>query len=355
MKPRNPTPDASEIALQVQGLSKSFHRRKRNPGFWGGITSFFSSETEEVPAVQDLSFSIRRGERVGLIGENGAGKSTTLKMLTGILVPSRGTLEVLGLTPWRDRQKLALDMGVVFGQRPQLLWDIPVRETFSLLKTMYQVPDSVFTITYGEAVRRLGLEPLLGTPVRQLSLGQRMRCDLAASFLHAPAVAFLDEPTIGLDVSVKEQVREYILDMHRRFGITLLITTHDLKDITEVCKRLLVLDRGRLLFDGSIKGFVNKFARERRLVAELHSPPSPTVLKRFKSEVSRLGGHVVASEDRRVAVEYMREGATPRLTQLLLKRLSVVDLALEKTDIERIVARLYRRQTGSGTTKGPKT
>jgi ABC-2 type transport system ATP-binding protein len=297
-----------------------------------------------VPAVRGLDFSIRRGERVGLIGENGAGKSTTLKMLTGILVPTSGTLEVLGLTPWRHRQRLALDMGVVFGQRPQLLWDIPVRETFSLLKTMYQVPESVFTVTYGEAVRRLDLEPLLGTPVRQLSLGQRMRCDLAASFLHAPAVVFLDEPTIGMDVSVKEQVREYILDMRRRFGITLLITTHDLKDITEVCQRLLVLDHGRLLFDGSIKGFQNRFARERRLVAELHKAPTTSALKKFKFEVSRHGGQVVVSEGRRIAVEYTREGSTPRLTQALLRHLPVVDLALEKTDIERIVARLYRTQ-----------
>ena len=331
-------------ALDVRDLAKSYRRRKRTAGLWGGVKGFFSDDTEEVPAVKGLTFSIQRGERVGLIGENGAGKSTTLKMLTGILMPTRGNLTVLGRIPWKERRQLALDMGVVFGQRPQLLWDIPVRETFSLMKTMYRIPDSVFEITYGEAVRRLDLEPLLGTPVRQLSLGQRMRCDLAASLLHAPAVVFLDEPTIGLDVSVKEQVREYILDMHQRFKTTLLITTHDLKDITEVCERLLVLDQGSLLFDGSLREFEREFARERRLVAELKNPITPEEAGRLGTEAARLGGNLVVAEGRRVVLEFSNEAETPAVTQALLQAVPVVDFSLEKTDIERIVARLYRNQ-----------
>ncbi len=331
-------------ALQVTSLHKAYRRRKRTQGLWGAVKGFLSGASEPVPAVQGLDFTIHRGERVGLIGENGAGKSTTLKMLTGILVPTSGSVEVLGLTPWKQRQRLALDIGVVFGQRPQLLWDIPVRETFTLLKTMYRIPESVYAITYGEAVRRLDLAPLLGTPVRHLSLGQRMRCDLAAALLHAPSVAFLDEPTIGLDVSVKEQVREFILDMQSRFGTTLLITTHDLKDITEVCDRLLVLDHGRLLFDGSLRAFEKKFARERRLVAELHQAPTPEALAALKHEAAKRGGRVTEAEGRRLVMEFSDEGSTPDLTQLLLRHLNVVDFALEKTDIERIVARLYRTQ-----------
>lgn len=344
---KTPNTSPTDTALHVHNLAKTYYRRKRSHGLWGGIKSFFSGATETVPAVKNLSFTIQRGERVGLIGENGAGKSTTLKMLTGILVPTQGELEVLGLTPWKHRQQLALNIGVVFGQRPQLLWDIPVRETFSLLKTMYRIPDSVYAITYGEAVKRLDLTPLLGTPVRHLSLGQRMRCDLAAALLHAPSVAFLDEPTIGLDVSVKEQVREFILDMQSRFGSTLLITTHDLKDITEVCDRLLVLDHGKLLFDGSLKAFVKKFARERRLVAELHSTPTPKALAAFKLEAAKRGGRVTDAAGRRIVLEFSDEGSTPFLTQLLLKKLPVVDFALEKSDIERIVARLYRTQASS--------
>jgi viologen exporter family transport system ATP-binding protein len=335
-----------ENALHVENLSKSYKRRLRRPGLWGAVRGFFSSKSQVIPAVRKLSFSIRRGERVGLIGENGAGKSTTLKMLTGILVPTGGSLEVLGRVPWKERRQLALNIGVVFGQRPQLLWDIPVRETFRLLKTMYRIPDSVYEVTYSEAVRRLGLESLLATPVRQLSLGQRMRCDLAAALLHAPAVAFLDEPTIGLDLSVKEQVREYIADMQERFGTTLLITTHDLKDITETCDRLLLLDKGALLFDGSLREFEKRFASESRIVAELHKPLGPAALGKFKAEMGRKGGKLLASEGHRLVVEYRRPGAAPALTQLLLKRLKVADLALEKPDIETIVTRIYRRKPG---------
>lgn len=332
-----------QTALHLENLSKTYKRRVRQPGLLGAFKSLFSSEVEELRAVRDLSFSIKRGEKVGLIGENGAGKSTTLKMLTGILSPTSGNLEVLGRVPWRERRQLALNIGVVFGQRPQLLWDIPVRETFRLLKTMYRIPEEVYQVTYPEAVKRLGLEPLLSTPVRQLSLGQRMRCDLAASLLHAPAVVFLDEPTIGLDLSVKEQVREYITDMQAKFGTTVLITTHDLKDITETCDRLLLLDKGSLLFDGSISDFERKYASDRRIVAELHKPLDPSERTSLLAEITRLGGTLKLAEGHRIVVEHKEEGAAPALTQLLLSRLQVVDLNLEKTDIETIVTRIYRQ------------
>lgn len=335
-----------ENALRIENLCKSYKRRLRKPGLWGAVQSLFSSQTQDIPAVQKLSFSIQRGERVGLIGENGAGKSTTLKMLTGIIVPTSGDLEVLGRVPWKERRQLALNIGVVFGQRPQLLWDIPVRETFRLLKTMYRIPDDIYQVTYTEAVKRLGLEPLLAVPVRQLSLGQRMRCDLAAALLHAPAIAFLDEPTIGLDLSVKEQVREFIADMQERFGTTLLITTHDLKDITETCDRLLLLDKGKLLFDGSIKAFEQKYASDRRIVLEIHKPMDPTEKTALAAELKKLGGSLKEAEGHRVVVEHQDEGAAPALTQLLLSRLPVVDLNLEKTDIETIVTRIYRQPVG---------
>ncbi len=330
-------------ALHVENLSKSYKRRLRQPGLWGAVKSLFSNRFEELEAVKKISFSINRGETVGLIGENGAGKSTTLKMLTGIIVPTGGHLEVLGRIPWKERRELSLNIGVVFGQRPQLLWDIPVRETFRLLKTMYRIPDGVYEITYKEAVKRLGLEPLLGTPVRQLSLGQRMRCDLAAALLHAPAIAFLDEPTIGLDLSVKEQVREFITDMQKKFGTTLLITTHDLKDITETCDRLLLLDKGALLFDGSLAAFEQKYASDRRIVAELRKPVDALEKSKLAAEMEKLGGIIKEYEGHRIVVEHREEGAAPALTQFLLSHLLVVDLNLEKTDIETIVTRIYRQ------------
>src|ERR1041384_822843 len=319
-------------SVVCEGLCKSYVRRVRPPGLLGAFRGLFGGEVQLVPAVRELDFSIEQGERVGLIGENGAGKSTTLKMLTGILMPTAGRIEVLGLHPWRQRRQLAARTGVVFGQRPHLLWDIPVRETFTLLKTMYRVDEKLFQAPYAEAVKRLELEPLLDVAVRKLSLGQRMRCDLAASLLHAPAIAFLDEPTIGLDVSVKEQVREYVVEMQRRFGTTLLLTTHDLKDITETCDRLLLLDRGRLLFDGSLRDFEKRFATQRRILLELEKPVTDAVAAELRGVLEPLGGELAECRGHRVVVSYQREGAAPALTQCLLGRLSVSDIVLEKAD-----------------------
>jgi len=330
-------------SVLCEQLAKSYVRRLRQPGLLGAVRGLFHTDEEVVPAVRELSFSIERGERVGLIGENGAGKSTTLKMLTGILMPTGGRLEVLGLDPWRQRRQLAARIGVVFGQRPQLLWDIPVRETFTLLKTMYRIESKLFEATYSEAVKRLELEPLLGVAVRKLSLGQRMRCDLAASLLHAPEIAFLDEPTIGLDVSVKEQVREFVVEMQRRFGTTLVLTTHDLKDITETCDRLLLLDRGMLLFDGSLRDFEKRFATERRILLELEKPAAEGTAAELTRALEPLGGVVVECRGHRVVVSYQRDGAAPALTQCLLSRLSVSDIVLEKADIDSMVASIYRR------------
>ncbi len=332
-------------SVVCEDLAKSYMRKLRQPGLVGAVRGLFRSEQQVVPAVRELSFTIERGERVGLIGENGAGKSTTLKMLTGILRPTSGRLEVLGLDPWRQRQKLAARIGVVFGQRPQLLWDIPVRETFTLLKTMYRVDSKLFEATYAEAVKRLELEPLLGVAVRKLSLGQRMRCDLAASLLHAPEIAFLDEPTIGLDVAVKEQVREFVVEMQRRFGTTLVLTTHDLKDITATCDRLLLLDRGRRLFDGSLGDFEKRFATERRILLDLDKPVADGTAAELASALEPLGGVIVECRGHRVVVSYQRDGAAPALTQCLLSRLPVSDIVLEKADIDSMVASIYRRST----------
>jgi ABC-2 type transport system ATP-binding protein len=330
-------------AIVSEAISKSYVRRRTRPGFLGALRGLFAAETDVVPAVTELSFTIQRGERVGLIGENGAGKSTTLKMLTGILKPTTGQLHVLGLDPWQKRRQLAARIGVVFGQRPQLLWDIPVRETFTLLRSMYNVDPKLFEATYTEAVRRLDLTPLLDVAVRKLSLGQRMRCDLAASLLHAPDIAFLDEPTIGLDVSVKEQVREFVVEMQQRFGTTLILTTHDLKDITETCDRLLLLDQGKLLFDGSLNDFERRFASGRRILLELEKPVAEGAEVELARALAPLGGELTEHRGHRVVVSYQREGAAPALTQCLLSRLPVSDIVLERADIDSVVADIYRR------------
>ncbi|HSU40387.1 MAG TPA: ATP-binding cassette domain-containing protein [Polyangiaceae bacterium] len=329
-------------AILVENLGKTYTRRKRKAGFWAGLRAYLSTASERVAAVTELSFRIERGESVGLIGENGAGKSTTVKMLTGILVPSEGRVETLGVVPWRERRRLAQNMGVVFGQKPQILWDIPARESFRLLKAMYAIPNEVFRFTYDEAVERLELGEFLDTPVRLLSLGQRMRCDLAASLLHAPAVAFLDEPTIGLDVLVKERVREHLIEMRRRFGTTIVLTTHDLKDISATCERLLVLDRGRLLYDGSRQGFEERFAHGRTLLVELGSEADASTRSALEHELAGDEVTFVWDTPHRLRVECARSASAPKVTASVLEHLHVADLAVHGAELDAIVTRLYR-------------
>jgi ABC-2 type transport system ATP-binding protein len=337
------------LAIDARELSKTYTRRIKEQGLLGAFKGLFKGRKTQHQAVKGLSFSIKTGEAVGLIGENGAGKSTTVKMLTGILVPSAGSVSTLGYHPSQERARLALHIGVVFGQRPQLLWDIAVRETFELLRAMYDVPDTVYKVTRKKAIDLLDLEPLLEIPVRQLSLGQRMRCDLAAAFLHAPKIAFLDEPTIGLDVVAKEQARELIRFMNRNYGSTILLTTHDVKDITETCKRVILLDQGGLLFDGSLAAFERKFASERRLIADLAKPASRARQASLASQIVREGGKVLKWEKHRLAIAYTKREALIRLTRLLLSKLDVDDLTFERVEVEEIVRQIYSRQ---GKTRG---
>jgi ABC-2 type transport system ATP-binding protein len=328
-------------AIDVENLSKAYIRRIKHPGLGGALRAFFGTRKETVQAVKDLTFRIEAGEAVGLIGENGAGKSTTMKMLTGILLPSGGKLSVLGRKPWAERRKLALDIGVVFGQRPQLLWDIPVRETFDLLRVMYRIPPQLYRETHAAVTGLLELDPLMKVPVRQLSLGQRMRCDLAAAFLHAPRIAFLDEPTIGLDVFAKDQARTLIRHMGERFGCAVLLTTHDLKDITETCRRVILLDRGSLLFDGGLDAFENRFAREHRLLADLEHSAPEAEKPGIEAEAIRLGAKVASWDAKRIVLIYEDKRIAKSLTELLLSRLSVSDLSFEKPEIEAVVRRIY--------------
>jgi ABC-2 type transport system ATP-binding protein len=337
-----------EVAVRTERLAKSYFRPRRREGRWAGLRSFFSFEREAVPAVREVGFTIQRGEAVGFIGENGAGKSTTIKMLTGLLVPTSGTVSTLGMDPWRERRRLATNIGVVFGQKPQLLWDIPAGQSFELLRAMYAIPEETYRFTLREAVERLELGELLKKPVRLLSLGQRMRCDLAASLLHAPAVAFLDEPTIGMDVLVKERVRDLLVEMRRRFGMTVLLTTHDLKDISTTCERLLVLDKGQLLYDGDMAGFEKRFATERLVRVELSCEPRPAALVSLRGALAEQEARLAEEAPRALRIICSRPGTAARVTALALQHLEVEDLSVQATDIEAIVANIYRAGTSHG-------
>lgn len=238
--------------IQAEHLQKTFRVRKRNAGFKNAAKAFFSREYEEIRALNDVSFRIEDGEAVSYIGPNGAGKSSTIKILSGILTPDSGTCVIDGRVPWKDRRAHVSQIGVVFGQRSQLWWDVPVIDSFELIRDIYAVAEDVYKRNLRDLTDLLNLSELLKTPARSLSLGQRMRCEIAASLLHDPRILFLDEPTIGLDAVSKIAVREFVLDMNKRHGTTVILTTHDMQDVEALAQRVLLIGKGRILLDGTL-------------------------------------------------------------------------------------------------------
>lgn len=290
-------------------------------------------QRHEVDAVAGVSFSIERGEMVGYIGPNGAGKSTTIKMLTGILVPSAGRIEVAGLDPSRQRIELAGRIGVVFGQRSQLWWDLPLRDSFELLRHIYRVPADRHGANLDEFTELLDLGPLLDTPVRQLSLGQRMRGELTAALLHDPEIVYLDEPTIGLDVVSKARVRDFLAQINRERGVTVLLTTHDLSDIESLCPRMLIIDHGRVIYDGGVAGIKQRFGTDRILVVDLEEVLPPLAIE---------GATVEKVDGPRQWLRFARAEITAaELVARVAAAAPLVDLTIEEPQIEEIVRRIY--------------
>ncbi len=266
--------------IQADGVSKRFRQHKHFPGFLGALRSLVTRDFTEVAAVENVSFAIGQGEAVGYLGPNGAGKSTMIKMMTGILVPSGGAVQVLGRTPHEHRIANAREIGVVFGQRSQLWWDLPVMDSFLLHQRIYRIEEARFRANLERFSKLLELTPFLERPVRQLSLGQRMRSEIVMALLHDPKVLFLDEPTIGLDVVAKNAVRKFLADVNRERGTTIILTTHDLVDIEEICPRLIMVDDGKLLFDGELTNLRASLGAARRLRLEFDSDPGPVMLDR---------------------------------------------------------------------------
>jgi ABC-2 type transport system ATP-binding protein len=296
-------------------------------------------ERREVRAVDDLSFSIAAGTVCGYIGPNGAGKSTTVKMLTGILVPSAGRISVAGMEPSRQRIKLARRIGAMFGQRVQLWWDLPLIDSFELLRHIYRVPADRFRANLARFRELLELDPFLQTPVRQLSLGQRVRGELSAVMLHDPEIIFLDEPTIGLDVVAKERVREFLTEVNRERGVTVLLTTHDLADIERLCNRILMIDHGRLIYDGTVEDLLARYGGERTLVVDLEEQAPPLEIP---------GARVVRVDGPRQWLRFRRdEASAAQLTAAVAQRAPLVDLAIEEPDIEEVVRRIYTSGTAT--------
>jgi ABC-2 type transport system ATP-binding protein len=324
------------VMIDVEGLAKRFRRPRRLGGVLRG------RPVAEVTAVDGISFQVAAGEFVGYAGPNGAGKSTTVKMLSGILTPSAGRVSVDGLVPARQRRQLAERIGVVFGQRTQLWWDLPLTESFDLVRHLYGMPAAVWRRRMDELCAVLDLGPLLAQPVRTLSLGQRMRAELAAAVLPVPRVLFLDEPTIGLDVEAKAAVRAFLRDLNARDGTTVLLTTHDLDDITTLCGRLMIIDHGRLVYDGTVEGLHTTYGSTRMLVVDLADPAVT-----LTPAADWCGAEVVRAEGHRRWIRFAREGISAAdLVARVLARHELMDLSIVEPDIEDVIRRIYRGETG---------
>jgi ABC-2 type transport system ATP-binding protein len=325
--------------IEARGVSKRFRQHKRFPGLLGAFKTLVTSEYTEVTAVSDISFDIAAGEAVGYLGPNGAGKSTMIKMMTGILVPSAGTLSVLGRTPHEQRMANARQIGVVFGQRSQLWWDLPVIDSFTLHQRIYDIPQARYADNLKRFSALLDLTPFLDRAVRQLSLGQRMRAEIVMSLLHDPKILFLDEPTIGLDVVAKDAVRKFLAEINRERGVTIILTTHDLQDIETICPRLIMVDHSRLIFDGELGRLRAALGSARRLTLEFSADPGPMALD-----------SATLTADEGLRKHYLLDREDVSLVQILGEVGSdrgLKDVALHEPDIEEVIRTFYQRRNAA--------
>jgi ABC-2 type transport system ATP-binding protein len=322
--------------IEVSNLSKHFRVAKHHRGALGAVRNLFSREFTLVKAVDEVSFEVEAGELLGYLGPNGAGKSTTLKMLTGLLVPTGGDLRVNGYLPWREREEYVREIGAVFGQRTTLWWDLPVIESLALLRHIYEVPKERFETNLRDFRELLELDPFLDTPTRALSLGQRMRADLCAALLHDPKLLFLDEPTIGLDVVAKERIRGFIRHINEERGTTVILTTHDLSDVEKLCRRVMIIDHGRLLYDGGLDVLKARFGGKRQLVVELAED---------YEDVSVEGADLLARDGVRVTYQFDRESiSASELIGRVSDKFRIQDLEVREPEIEETIRRIYEER-----------
>ena len=321
-----------EVIIEAKNLSKEFKSLKRE----SAVRDLFSRTYKKVKALNNVNLEIERGEFVGVIGPNGAGKSTLIKILTGILTPTKGYTKVLGLLPYEKRKENAKNIGVVFGWRTQLWWDLMVKDSYELLKHLYKIPEEIFNHNLKIFSSILGIDKYLKKPVRKLSLGERVRCDLAASLLHDPPIIFLDEPTIGLDVVAKQQIRDFLTKINRERKVTIIITTHDMGDIEELCERIVIIDKGKKIFDGLIDDIKKEFGTERVLIVDFQEPVE-------KNKLKWKGVKVLEIEENRVFLEInTKKTSVSEIIKKILSKWSIYDITIEEPETEEIIRKIYR-------------
>ncbi len=319
--------------IEVKNISKEFKVNKRSAGIPGMIANMFSPKFEIKKAVNDLSFTIEKGEMVGFIGPNGAGKSSTIKMLSGILCPDSGSISVAGYIPYKQRKSYVGNIGVVFGQKSQLQWDLPVIDSFELLRAIYRIPEEKYKRNLERFTEMLDMKGFINQPVRQLSLGQRMRSDIVASLLHSPEIVFFDEPTIGVDIIGKETIRNFIKELNEQDKVTMIFTTHDMQDIEQTCKRIIIIDKGSLMYDGSLQDIRNKYGTSRRLIAEFNEETAVAPIKNVIIEDLK---------DRKVSFTFDNNVVdVNKLMHEVLEKYSVHDVTVAEPEIESIIQKMY--------------
>ena len=318
--------------IEVRQISKTFRVAKKKSGLKEAFRSFVKREYLNIKAVDDISFSIEKGEIVGYIGPNGAGKSTTIKILSGILNPDSGSCKIAGMTPWKERVKYVKKIGVVFGQKSQLWWDIPAEDTFDLLRDIYEIPEEEYLTTKKDLIEKLNLQDIINIPVRQLSLGQRMRCEIAASLLHNPEILFLDEPTIGLDAVSKQLVRDFIKKLNKEKHTTIILTTHDMSDITTLAKRIILIGKGKVLYDGSLKKLKDKYETETYISVKtkdtLNFKKKGIISKRKNKD-----GYELIINNKLISIS--------ELLTFLSHKISIENIEIEQEPIDKMIVRLY--------------
>lgn len=329
-------------AIEVRDLRKDFKAYSSRSGLKGAFRDLFTRNYKIISAVNDISFTVKQGEMVGYIGENGAGKSTSIKMLTGILTPTSGEVTVNGMNPHKEREKFVQSIGVVFGQRSQLWWDIAVQESFQLLKKVYKVPDAQYKEHMDHVIETLEIQPLLDKPVRKLSLGQRMRCELAAALVHNPPLLFLDEPTIGLDVLVKLKIRQFLKEINEKYNTTILLTTHDLTDIEALCERVVMLDEGQIIYDGALKNLKTEWGEHKEIQFQFIDQPA---IEDLNSLTSSLGAEwqLDEKEFRFSATIEADENKISDLIGLVVSAYKVRDMKINEITTEEIIRNIYEQ------------
>ena len=318
--------------IEVKQINKTFKVPLKSTGKFGALKTFFSRKYKYIDAIKDISFSINKGEIVGYIGPNGAGKSTTIKILSGILIPDNGKVIIDKKVPWKDRRQYVKDIGVVFGQRSQLWWDIPAIDSFNLLKDIYKIPEDKYNKKLNELVELLNLKDIINVPVRQLSLGSRMRCEIAASLLHSPKILFLDEPTIGLDAVSKKIVRDFIKKLNKKDNVTVILTTHDMADIEALAKRIILIGKGEVLYDGTLSNLKKNYDYLRKFKLTTHD------------KLNLKKDYIVDFKETKDTLEFtidIRKVEISDFIKLISSKISIIDIDIDTGNIDELIVRLY--------------